>query len=62
MEKLYAMEDAQRILQLAIAQETESGELSRSIPAEGFAGMEPPSRDLARGQPFGRIDERAGFP
>ncbi|MEM7062268.1 MAG: 2TM domain-containing protein [Cyanobacteria bacterium P01_B01_bin.77] len=28
MEKLYAMEDAQRILQLAIAQETESGELS----------------------------------
>ncbi len=29
MEKLYRMEDAQRILQLAIAQETESGELSR---------------------------------
>ncbi|MEA5462104.1 2TM domain-containing protein [Leptothoe sp. PORK10 BA2] len=29
MDKLYAMEDAQRILQLAIAQETESGELSR---------------------------------
>lgn len=29
MEKLYAMEDAQRILQLAIAQETESGELSQ---------------------------------
>lgn len=28
MDKLYAMEDAQRILQLAIAQETESGELS----------------------------------
>ena len=28
MEKLYPMEDAQRILQLAIAQETESGELS----------------------------------
>lgn len=28
MEKLYRMEDAQRILQLAIAQETESGELS----------------------------------
>ncbi|MBX2862522.1 MAG: 2TM domain-containing protein [Leptolyngbyaceae cyanobacterium MAG.088] len=29
MDKLYRMEDAQRILQLAIAQETESGELSR---------------------------------
>ncbi|NEP62345.1 MAG: 2TM domain-containing protein [Symploca sp. SIO2G7] len=28
MDKLYAMEDAQRILQLAIAQKTESGELS----------------------------------
>ena len=28
MDKLYAMEDAQRILQIAIAQETESGELS----------------------------------
>ncbi len=29
MDKLYRMEDAQRILQLAIAQETESGELSQ---------------------------------
>ena len=29
MDKLYAMEDAQRILQIAIAQETESGELSQ---------------------------------
>ncbi|ESA36085.1 hypothetical protein N836_08885 [Leptolyngbya sp. Heron Island J] len=28
MDKLYRMEDAQRILQIAIAQETESGELS----------------------------------
>ncbi|MEM9980167.1 MAG: hypothetical protein AAF808_21290, partial [Cyanobacteria bacterium P01_D01_bin.2] len=28
MEKLYPMEDAQRILQLAIAQESESGQLS----------------------------------
>ncbi|MEM9092986.1 MAG: 2TM domain-containing protein [Cyanobacteria bacterium P01_F01_bin.53] len=28
MDKLYAMEDAQRILQIAIAQETESGELT----------------------------------
>ena len=28
MDKLYAMEDAQRILQIAIAQETDSGELS----------------------------------
>ncbi|MEM6251878.1 MAG: 2TM domain-containing protein [Cyanobacteria bacterium P01_D01_bin.156] len=29
MDKLYAMEDAQRILQIAIAQETESGELTQ---------------------------------
>ena len=29
MDKLYAMEDAQRILQIAIAQETETGELSQ---------------------------------
>ncbi|MEM9807684.1 MAG: 2TM domain-containing protein [Cyanobacteria bacterium P01_D01_bin.56] len=29
MDKLYAMEDAQRILQIAIAQETEAGELTQ---------------------------------
>ncbi len=29
MDELYAMEDAQRILQIAIAQETESGELTQ---------------------------------